>query len=340
MENAKLDSVRIKEIEQELLRIFTPDYRGLPLGTAYQAAQLFEKVNAKFKATQGKVIVLDVLTFKDWMAKFQQDLRVLRLQANLDPRRTISIRQIFKYVQVGRYLIPQTQMPESEFKALGGFEKAVILADVAEAGRLTQDLLEASADYTLLKLKEEVAPLLGKEVQWEKRLTRIDSHEAAEASLIVMGNRLGYRTYTAHPAHKFGGQKLSEISILRELPHFATEQTMRSANRIDVVWLKEDDYPEYFFEVENTTDITLGLHRMYQARKYGDQFFIVGPKNFGERFRRELEKAPFKAVEQKYLFRSYVQLLNMFRAARKYCDARADFFGKQSSASAALLNDL
>jgi hypothetical protein len=338
MENVKPDSVPIEGIEQELMSSFTPDYRGLPLRTAYRAAQLFEKVNAEFKAAPGKVIVLGVSTFKDWMAKFQQNLKVLRLKGKLDPRRTISIRQIHKYVQVGRYLIPQTQMTESEFETLGGFEKAVILADVAEAGRLTQDLLKASADYTVHKLEEVVAPLLGKKVQWEKRLT-IDSHEAAEASLIVMGNRLGYKTYTAHPAHKFGGQELAEISTQPKLPHFATEQTMRSASRIDVVWLKED-YPEYFFEVENTTNITSGLHRMYQARKYGEQFFIVGPKEFGERFRRELEKAPFKAVEQKYLFRTYVQLLNMFRAASRYCDAQADFFGKQSSASEAFLNDL
>jgi hypothetical protein len=325
MENARLDVTPIEQTEQELLNLFTTDSPGLPLGQVYRAADSFAKVSDEFKAAQGKVKVLDVLTFEDWMTKFRQSLLDRRLDLDLVLRRIISRRQIYKYVLVGRYIVPRISEPE--FRALGGIEKAAILADVAEVGRLTPDLLKAAAECTLQKLKENVAPLLGKEVTWDKHLG-IDSHEAAVASLIVMGNRLGYKTYTAHPAHKFEGQELRDMATTIELPRFATEQIMRSVNRIDVVWLK-DDYPEYFFEVENSTDVTSGLHRMFQAVKYGEQFFIVGPKEVKGRFLREIQKSPFKNVKEKYYFRSYNQLRHMFHAARRYCDAHGDFFEKQ-----------
>jgi hypothetical protein len=329
MENAEFDVMPIEEIERKLLELCTPDSPGLAPGPAYQAAQLFEKVNAEFKAAEGKVKILDVWTFEDWIAKFRQTLRERRNVLNLDLRRIISRRQIFKYVQVGRCLIPQTHMTESEFKALGGFEKAVILADVAEAGRLTPDLLKASANYTRKELEEEVAPLLGKKVSWEKYL-KIDSHEAAEASLIVMGNLLGHKTYTAHPAHKFGGQELRDMATLPELPHFASEEVMDSVKYVDVIWLDENaEHPEYFFEVEHSQDVTGALIRMYKAWWYPPEFFIVGPELQRGRFERQIEKSPIKDVKDKYHFRTYAQLLNMFRAARKYYDAHADFFEKQ-----------
>lgn len=70
MENAKLDLTSVRETEQELLKFYTPDFRGLAPGPAHRGAHLFAKVDAEFKAAQGKVKVLDVLTFEDCMAKF------------------------------------------------------------------------------------------------------------------------------------------------------------------------------------------------------------------------------------------------------------------------------
>jgi hypothetical protein len=223
--------------------------------------------------------------FKEWIEKFREK------------RQGVSERYIFYYVKIGRYL--PREIGEEQFNSLG-FVKAEILAAVAKRGRLTQELVQASYGCSNQELKEIAAPLLGKKVPWIEPST-INSHEAAQAALLQLGSRLDFETYTAHPGEKFNGRELGEIATLRELPRFATEQVMKSVSRIDVVWLK-DDYPEYFFEVENTTDVTSGLHRMFQAVKYGENFFIVGPKEVKGRFLREIEKAPFKGVKQKNFF--------------------------------------
>lgn len=308
-----LDLRPIQEIEQELVSMCSPDFRAFAPEPAYRAARLFARINSEFEAPQRNVKTLGFWTFDEWVSKFRQTPG------------SFSRRSIFKYVKVGRYLIPQ--ISEEQFKELG-IEKAEILAAVAKAERLTADFLKASFDYSKQELEQRAAPLLGREASWKEHLRKIDSHEAAEAALLLLGNRLDFETCTADRGKQFRGQELGEIATLREVPRFATEQIMKSVTRVDVIWLK-DDYPEYFFEVENTTDVTSGLHRMFQAVRYCGNLFIVGPEDTRRRFLREIEKSPFRADKQKYRFRSYNQLSEMFRVAMKYCDAHAEFFDEQ-----------
>jgi hypothetical protein len=152
----------------------------------------------------------------------------------------------------------------------------------------------------------------------------IDSHEGAEAVLLALGNLLGYDTYTPDANHSHDGRKLGEIATLQELPAFTSEKIMDSVENIDVVWLK-DEWPEYFFEVEHTTGVTSGLLRIYQARKLNTRFFIVGPKDVLKKFEKEVEKAPFNSIKDKYCFRSYEQLRDMFVAASNYRSVKDKF---------------
>jgi hypothetical protein len=258
------------------------------------------------------VKILGCWTFDEWVSKFRQTPG------------SFSRRSIFKYVKVGRYLIPQ--ISEEQFEELG-IEKAEILAAVAKAERLNPDFLKASFGYTLQELEEKAAPLLGKKVPWENRL-EIDGHEAAEAALIVLGNRLGYETFTADSGKSFQDRKLSEIATLRKLPRFPSEEIDRSAKLIDVVWVK-DGWPEFFFEVEHTTNVKSGLQRMFQVLKLDAKFFIVAPKPVHTKFLRAIDEAPFRKFKDKYRFRSYNELTKMFRVAIKYSDAHTDFFDKE-----------
>ncbi|MBI4168097.1 MAG: hypothetical protein HY515_04010 [Candidatus Aenigmarchaeota archaeon] len=152
----------------------------------------------------------------------------------------------------------------------------------------------------------------------------INSHEAAEAILLMLGNLLGYDTYTPDASRIYDGQKLGDIATLTELPYFASEKIMDSVQNIDVVWLK-DEWPEYFFEVEHTTGVTPGLLRIFQAEKINTKFFIVGPQDVLKRFEREVEKAPFNRIKDKYRFRSYEELGEMYSAAASYHKIAEDF---------------
>jgi hypothetical protein len=154
----------------------------------------------------------------------------------------------------------------------------------------------------------------------------IDSHESAEAALLTLGNLLGYDTYTPDASRTCKEQKLGDIATLKELPYFVGEQIMESVQNIDVVWLKED-WPEYFFEVEHTTGVTSGLLRIYQAEKLNSKFFIIGPQQVLKRYEREVEKAPFKRIKEKYRFRSYDELREMYLAASQYRKTSDHFLG-------------
>jgi hypothetical protein len=147
--------------------------------------------------------------------------------------------------------------------------------------------------------------------------TDIRTHEAAEAVLLKLGNLLGYDTYTPDASKTFNGQKLGDLATLEELPFFTSEKIMESVQNIDIVWMKEE-WPEYLFEVEHTTGVTSGLLRIYQAEKVSAKFFIVGPADVLKKYEREVEKAPFHRIKNKYRFRSYDDLREMFDATTRY----------------------
>jgi hypothetical protein len=145
----------------------------------------------------------------------------------------------------------------------------------------------------------------------------IATHESAESVLLMLGNLLGYDTYTPDASRTYDGKKLGEIATLEDLPAFMGEKVMDSVRNIDVVWLR-DEWPEYLFEVEHTTGVTSGLLRIYQAQKLNTKFFIIGPKDVLKKFEKEIEKAPFNAIKHKYQFRSYEELREMCLAASNY----------------------
>ena len=67
---------------------------------------------------------------------------------------------------------------------------------------------------------------------------------------------------------------------------------IQTAQRIDVIWLK-DDFPVYAFEVEHTTDITKGLLRLHQLTQFQTRLFIVSSKEMQRKFDVEISKTPF-----------------------------------------------
>jgi hypothetical protein len=157
-------------------------------------------------------------------------------------------------------------------------------------------------------------------------VTNIETHEAAEAVLLKLGSLLGYDTYTPDASKTFNGQKLGDIATLEELPFFTSEKIMESVQNIDVVWMK-DEWPEYFFEVEHTTGVTSGLLRIYQAEKLPAKFFIIGPEDVLKRYEREVEKAPFARIKNKYRFRSYDELREMLVSSTRYREVSDHFLG-------------
>jgi hypothetical protein len=165
-----------------------------------------------------------------------------------------------------------------------------------------------------------------KEIKFEP--IRISSHETAEAILLSLGNLLGFDTYTPDKGRIVKGKPLGDIATLQELPYFGSEKIMESAQNIDVVWIK-DEWPEYFFEVEHSTGITPGLLRIYRvAGKLSAKCFIIGPAEMLPKFKREIEKPPFDKIKERYKFKSYEELEEMYLATKKFIEISRDFLEK------------
>ncbi|MGD0123865.1 MAG: hypothetical protein ABSF46_00800 [Terriglobia bacterium] len=312
MDNKRWDLASDEEIADELARITSTDFDGFARTRGYEAAFLLAKMHSRFSANPGKQSILGFSYFTDWVKAFCK-------------ARGITSRTVWYYAKAGRFLLPHN-IGEDEFEALS-VRKREILADLAERGKLTQELLKDSFVISDGELRKKADPLRERELPWEDRL-EINSHEAAIAALLQLGNLLDYKTYTAHPGDQFEGKRLGDIATLTDFPRFPTVEIERSAKRIDVIWVNIESWPEFFFEVEPTTGVTSGLQRMYQVRKSEAKFLIVAPDEVRPRFFRAISESPYKHYRDKYLFRSYTELKQMFQAALRYRKASDRFFAQ------------
>jgi hypothetical protein len=309
MDDQSLSVASAQELEQQLSGIASQDYRMFAHGKRSRAARLLVEIHNRFDVLPRGQKLMGTSNFSEWVEAFCKSHRVSRSN-------------VFYLVKAGRFLLPL--MTEDQFERLE-HEQRITLTDLAEAGRLTPELLRLPTK----QLKRSAAPLLGKSVPEEECLI-IEDHWSAIAALLRLGNLLDFKTYTAHSGTKFQGKKLSEIATLADanFPRLLTKEIERSARLIDVIWFKEDEWPDSFFEVEHSTDIKSGLHRMYQVRNFEAKFLIVAPEPVRERFSRVVGQSPYKQCPGKYVFRSYTQLDNMYRAAVKYRGAHDAFFGR------------
>ena len=155
-----------------------------------------------------------------------------------------------------------------------------------------------------------------------------DTHTKAEGALLELGNLLGYDTYvTADDRNKkYRDIPLAEIATLQELPNSIAQSILNTVRHIDVIWFKEE-LPEYCIEVEHSTDITRGLLRLYQLRGLKTSFMVVAPAEARDKFEREVEKAPFHSIRDRFRFNSYDDLTRFLAVAGEFVREERNFLG-------------
>ena len=153
-------------------------------------------------------------------------------------------------------------------------------------------------------------------------------HTKAEGALLELGNLLGYDTYvTADDRNKkYRDIPLAEIATLQELPNSIAQSILNTVRHIDVIWFKEE-LPEYCIEVEHSTDITRGLLRLYQLRGLKTSFVVVAPAEARDKFKREVEKAPFHSIRDRFRFNSYDDLTKFLAVAGEFVREERNILG-------------
>lgn len=153
------------------------------------------------------------------------------------------------------------------------------------------------------------------------------THNDVQGILLELGNLLGYKIYVSDPSKPYKSKSLKDCASLSEIPLFTYSEILETIRYVDVIWFSSDErcYPEYCFEVEHTTNVTNGLLRMYQLKDLGAKFFIIAHSDAKTKFDSKLKITPFCEIKDRYIFRSYDELVNFFDLARSYYSLKETF---------------
>ena len=149
-----------------------------------------------------------------------------------------------------------------------------------------------------------------------------------------IANLLGYDTYVPPEDFnkKINGITLGEKVIMKDIPPFTNPRLIDKVKHIDVIWFREE-FPEFCFEVEDSTDVTKGLLRLYQIRQLNAKLIIVGPKDRLRKFEKEINNDPFYFIKDKYRFISYEELENFFKTTVNFVNMKNKLFFDENSKS-------
>lgn len=173
------------------------------------------------------------------------------------------------------------------------------------------------------------APLSEPEIKPEPTGLVLTDHWDAVACLVELGNLLGYDTYVSDPGKTstLFSKKLGDLADLQDIPPFTLERYLDTIRYVDVIWFR-DEFPAACFEVEHSTNVTKGLLRLFQIRRFTDaRFFIVAPTSVRSKFDTETSKDPFHQIRNRYNFRSYDELATFYTQAKTYHALKRDFLG-------------
>ena len=67
------------------------------------------------------------------------------------------------------------------------------------------------------------------------------------------------------------------------------------------------------------------LHRLYNAIAFDARFFIISPIDNRNKFDKWVTTAPFKEFESRYNFRTFFDLFEFYKEAKKFISIRQRF---------------
>jgi hypothetical protein len=158
-------------------------------------------------------------------------------------------------------------------------------------------------------------------------------HGIAQGMLVTLGKIYGYETYI--PPHDqtirtFQGKPLRDFVSVSDCTDIFRGPNLSKIREIDALWFNEDDYglfPVYAFEVEETMRVKSGLDRLLKIpRRFPARFFVIGPSvKEKELFDQYINQTPVRNFRDKFLFKLYKELEELYNSALVYNDQREQF---------------
>lgn len=159
------------------------------------------------------------------------------------------------------------------------------------------------------------------------------NHGIVQGMLVVLGRIYGYETYA--PPHdqtirSFQDKPLRDLVSVSDCTDIFNGPNLSKIREIDIIWLDEDDYglfPVYAFEVEETTKVKSGLDRLLKIpKRFTTQFFVIGPSEKERNlFSKYVKQTPFRNFKDKFRFRLYQDIKELYNLALLHNDRREQF---------------
>ena len=241
-----------------------------------------------------------------WNDKPRKVLPFLGLKTKLPPR-------VFKYSNING------SDYERCIEVLDEIKKLLIGNGIDNADFVITDLFMW---YVFNKMPKEREPK--RAIETPVIEMEIASHSDAQAILLELGNILGFETYVADPSKGYKEKTLGDLAILSEIPE--EFRGIKNIENIDVIWFGSAEF--YFFEVvDSIGTLNEGLHRLFQALALNAKFFVIAPKEHYHKFERYMRENPYKKFRNRYIFRSYDDLLKFFRLTKEFSSSKKEFLG-------------
>lgn len=127
-----------------------------------------------------------------------------------------------------------------------------------------------------------------------------DTHTHLQWLLAKLGQKVGCNVWIAVNDHQkvWNNERLGDLS-LPSLPLFTDSAFQHIIRRIDVLWLYQETIVAAY-EIEHTTDIAIGLLRLYDLGalcSHADYLCIVAPRDRFRRIQFELSRPVFHGQE-------------------------------------------
>jgi len=135
-------------------------------------------------------------------------------------------------------------------------------------------------------------------------------HSYYQGLLVEIGNlkKLGTYIPLQDKNKKYLNNELGKIASIKKMLAFSYESIVNKAKTIDVIWFNDRKMPNYFFEVEHTTNIQNSLLKFVELQDFHADFFIIAEKIRKQEFDTKISLSAFKPMNQRIKFLNYDQV--------------------------------
>ncbi|GAH66946.1 unnamed protein product [marine sediment metagenome] len=121
------------------------------------------------------------------------------------------------------------------------------------------------------------------------------------------------------------GRNLGDIITIKKFYEFSYDSIVKKAQTIDVSWFNLRKMPEYFFEVEYSTNFQDKLLKFNELQDFNSEFFIIADSIRKKEFEDKISLSAFKEIMKRVNFMDFTSLSEWHSNEYKISSIRRDY---------------